>query len=121
MDLSFSAHPHHHCDVTLVCSWFLAHPTSHLMCGPKPFFFFKDTVLRCSFFFFFLSFFLFYFFDLSPTSFHVLLLLIPLGFTALGKQERLICLGLSLPRGPCIYCRPFDNQELFCALTSPHI
>ena len=57
MDLSFSAHPHHHCDVTLVCSWFLAHPTSHLMGGPTPFFL-KIQYLGDPFFFFFcLSFF----------------------------------------------------------------
>ena len=56
--------------------------------------------------------------DLNPTSFHGLLLLIPLDFTALEKQERLICLGFSFPRGPFIYCQLFDNQEMFCALTS---
>ena len=112
MDLSFPAHPHPHRDVTLMCSRFPAHPTSHLV-GGQHFFFFKIQYLADLFLC------LSFLFDLSPTSFHVLFLLIPLDFTASGKQERLICLGPSLPGGPCVYCKPFDNQEMFCALTSP--
>ena len=115
MDLSFSAHPHHNCDVTLVCTRFLAHPTSHLVSGPKPFFDLKK-IQYLNELFFNLS-----FFDLSPTCFHGPLLLMPLNFTALGKQERLICLGFSLPSGPFIYCGPFDNQEMFCVRMSPHV
>ena len=114
MDLSFPAHPHPHHDVTLVCSRLPVHPTSHLGVG-QHFFFLK---IRCLADLFLCVSFLF---DLSPTSFHVLFLLIPLDFTASGKQERLICLGLSLPRETCVYCRPFDNQEMFCALTSPRV
>ena len=45
MDLSFPVHAHPHRDVTLVCSHFPAHPTSHLVGGPTHFVFFKDTVL----------------------------------------------------------------------------
>ena len=54
MDLSFSAHPHHHCDVTLVCSRFLAHPISHLVSGPKPFFVLKKIQYLNELFFIFL-------------------------------------------------------------------
>ena len=40
MDFSFPAHPHHHGDVTLVCSRLPAHPTSYLLSSQTPFFFF---------------------------------------------------------------------------------